>query len=272
MTVKIGLAKGGSATHDGHEYWFCNPKCREKFIADPVMYLERAAANGRGCNPPAPVSRRPRQCARRSTRARCIPRSASRARAIARSAAWRSSRRMPSLDDAPNPELVDMTRRFWISVALACRCSCSRWATCSSAFTPIAPRTRHRGSSSRSRRRSSSGAAAPFFVRGWRLARQPQPQHVHADRARHRRGVRLQPARDARARAVPATMRDHDGSVPVYFEAAAVISALVLLGQVLELRARSATVAARSARCSASRRRPRAGSRATAAKRTSRSS
>ena len=53
------------------------------------------------------------------------------------------------------------------------------------------------------------------------------------------------------------------GVVPVYFEAAAVITTLVLLGQVLELRARRRP-AARSARCSASRRRPRAGSRATA--------
>lgn len=40
---------------------------------------------------------------------------------------------------------------------------------------------------------------------------------------------------------IPLTMRTHDGGVPVYFEAAAVIVALVLLGQVLELRARSAT-------------------------------
>merc|ERR1712137_582313 len=39
----------------------------------------------------------------------------------------------------------------------------------------------------------------------------------------------------------PPTFRDHSGNVPVYFEAAAVITALVLLGQVLELRARSQT-------------------------------
>ena len=42
----------------------------------------------------------------------------------------------------------------------------------------------------------------------------------------------------------PASFRDHDGNVPVYFEAAAVITTLVLLGQVLELRARSQTGAA----------------------------
>src|ERR1700742_3526446 len=59
MTVKIGLAKGGSATHDGHEYWFCNPKCRETFIGDPVMYLERAAARAAAPPPPAPAAAPP---------------------------------------------------------------------------------------------------------------------------------------------------------------------------------------------------------------------
>jgi Cu+-exporting ATPase len=43
---------------------------------------------------------------------------------------------------------------------------------------------------------------------------------------------------------VPASFRSHDGEIPVYFEAAAVITALVLLGQVLELRARSRTSSA----------------------------
>ena len=93
------------------------------------------------------------------------------------------------------------------------------------------------------------------------VARQPQPQHVHADRARHGRRVALQRRRDARC---PASSRPRsasmDGAVPVYFEAAAVITVLVLLGQVLELRARERRPAAPSARCSTSRRRPRAAS------------
>ena len=70
----------------------------------------------------------------------------------------------------------------------------------------------------------------------------PPPQHVHADRPRHRRRVRLQRRRDARSRSsFPASFRDHGGASPVYFEAAAVITTLVLLGQVLELRARGRT-------------------------------
>src|ERR1041384_2646084 len=42
MTVTPGKARGGSATHDGQEYWFCNPRCREKFVADPARYLTAA--------------------------------------------------------------------------------------------------------------------------------------------------------------------------------------------------------------------------------------
>src|ERR1043166_3793133 len=56
MTRTPGKAKGGSATHDGHEYWFCNPRCREKFIADPETYLaaarQRAAAPAPAAPPP----------------------------------------------------------------------------------------------------------------------------------------------------------------------------------------------------------------------------
>src|ERR1051325_2832594 len=44
MSVTPGHANGGSATHAGREYWFCNPKCREKFLADPERYLQPATA------------------------------------------------------------------------------------------------------------------------------------------------------------------------------------------------------------------------------------
>ena len=84
-------------------------------------------------------------------------------------------------------------------------------------------------------------------------------------------GVRLQRRRHPRARRASRTAIAHGGVPPVYFEAAAVIITLVLLGQVLELRARSATWAP-SARSSASRRRPPGASRRTGARRTSRSS
>ena len=73
------------------------------------------------------------------------------------------------------------------------------------------------------------------------VAGAPQPQHVHADRPGHRRRLGLQRGGDTAAGAVPAGLARPDGTVAVYFEAAAVITTLVLLGQVLELRAREQT-------------------------------
>ena len=70
------------------------------------------------------------------------------------------------------------------------------------------------------------------------LAGQPQPEHVHAHRHGNGRRLALQRRRDASPRCLPAAFRGTDGAVAVYFEAAAVITVLVLLGQVLELRAR----------------------------------
>ena len=81
----------------------------------------------------------------------------------------------------------------------------------------------------------------PFFVRGWRSLVTRQPQHVHADRHRHRRRLRLQRRRHAVPRPLSRPPSACTGKWRVYFEAAAVIIALVLLGQVLELRARERT-------------------------------
>src|SRR4051812_2534982 len=55
MSVTPGKAIGGSATHAGHEYWFCNPRCRDKFIADPATYLPAADAAPAAATVKAPV-------------------------------------------------------------------------------------------------------------------------------------------------------------------------------------------------------------------------
>ena len=43
MDVTPGDAAGGSAEHAGTTYWFCNPSCRERFIADPARFLAAPA-------------------------------------------------------------------------------------------------------------------------------------------------------------------------------------------------------------------------------------
>ena len=81
----------------------------------------------------------------------------------------------------------------------------------------------------------------PFFQRGWQLARQPLTEHVYADRDRRRRSLFLQRGGNAFCRRFSRCLSKPTAGSPIYFEAAAVITVLVLLGQVLELRARSRT-------------------------------
>ena len=71
-----------------------------------------------------------------------------------------------------------------------------------------------------------------------------ESQYVHADRPGCRGGLELPASSRCCFGDFPPNMLHEGGTVPVYFEAAAVITALVLLGQVLELRARSRTNAA----------------------------
>src|SRR4051812_6563210 len=47
MSVTPGTARGGSATHAGHDYWFCNPRCKDKFVAAPERYLAPVATTAK---------------------------------------------------------------------------------------------------------------------------------------------------------------------------------------------------------------------------------
>ena len=146
-----------------------------------------------------------------------------------------------TLDAPPNPELADMTRRFWIGLVLSLPAvvlemgghlvgghgwvdqTLSNWIQLVFA-TPVV-----------------LWAGWPFFVRGWQslVTRNLNMFTLIAMGT----GVAYfysligTIAPDI----FPATFRGHGGAVAVYFEAAAVITVLVLLGQVLELRAREAT-------------------------------
>ena len=148
----------------------------------------------------------------------------------------------PTAETGPNPELVDMTRRFWIGLALALpvvalemgghlfdlhmrrQPAMSNWVQFVLA-TPVV-----------------LWAGWPFFVRGWHSLVTRNLNMFTLIAHGHRRRLALQRRRDRSRRAsFPPAFRGHDGAVAVYFEAAAVITVLVLLGQVLELRAREQT-------------------------------
>ncbi len=212
------------AEHSGREYVFCGPRCRERFLAEPARF---AAAT----TPPAPT-------------------------AVSEGTRWTCPMHPEVVRDEPgpcplcgmalepmtpatgaeeeNPELADMRRRFWTALALSAPLvmlamlgplvgGAHGWIEFALA-TPVVV-----------------WAGAPFFARGWQslvnrhlnmfslIALGTGVAYVYSLAALLAPGI------------FPSSFRGPDGQVPVYFEAAAVIVTLVLLGQVLELRARSAT-------------------------------
>src|SRR4051812_14349794 len=104
MTVKVEGAEN-TATHDGHPYYFCSTRCLGKFTAEPLRYLKPAPAE------PAPagtIFTCPMHPEIRQVGPGSCP--------ICGMALEPAE---VSLDDGPNEELVDMTRRLWIGGALA---------------------------------------------------------------------------------------------------------------------------------------------------------
>src|SRR6266566_2700088 len=144
-------------------------------------------------------------------------------------------------DEGPSGELVDMTRRFWVSLAL----TVPVLAVAMSEM--VAPDLADRVSPT-VRLWAQLVLSAPvvlwggwpFFVRGWRsiVTRSLNMFTLIALGTGTAFGYSVFAV--LMPEALPPEMR-HGGVPPVYFEAAAVITTLVLLGQVLELRARSAT-------------------------------
>ena len=235
MDVVPGQAAGGSAEHGGTTYWFCNPGCRQKFLADPARYLTTTpAAEAR----PAVVARAA------DTRIYTCPMHQE-IRQVGPGSCPKCGMALEPVesaaDEGPSQELVDMTRRFWVSLVL----TLPVFALAMSEM--MAPEV-GAWMSPTARLWTQLILTAPvvlwggwpFFVRGWQslVTRSLNMFTLIAlgTGAAFAYSVFAVLFPDA----LPHGMR-HGGVPPVYFEAAAVITALVLLGQVLELRARSAT-------------------------------
>lgn len=214
--------------HHGETYHFCSAGCRTKFAADPGRYLDKSRAQH--AVPEGTIYTCPMHPEIRQIGPGSCP-----------ICGMALEPEVVSLDDQPNPELADMTRRFWIGLVLALPAvvlemgghlvgahgwvdqTLSNWIQLGFA-TPVV-----------------LWAGWPFFVRGWQslVTRNLNMFTLIA------MGVGVAYVYSVVATVAPnifpAAFRAHDGAVAVYFEAAAVITVLVLLGQVLELRAREAT-------------------------------
>ncbi|MBS1246042.1 MAG: copper-transporting ATPase [Proteobacteria bacterium] len=270
MTVEEKSA-AGKAMHAGKAYYFCSTQCHDKFVADPVRYggaVTKAAAPadpgvlytcpmhpeirqpGPGACPKCGMALEPAGAPVQSSRTEYVcpmhPQIVRDAPGECPICGMALEPRMVTLEEEESPELVDMTRRLWVSTALAVPVFVSAMAA------EFWPETMAQFIRPHLRQWLELIVATPavvwggwiFYVRAWRsvvtwklnmftlIGLGVAVAWVYSVIATLLPGI------------FPASVKMADGMVPVYFEAAAVITALVLLGQVLELRARSATSAA----------------------------
>jgi Cu+-exporting ATPase len=232
MNIDPAAAKH-SAAHGGLTYYFCCNGCKTKFLAEPERYLA-----AKGAAPPPPAGRAiagavytcPMHPEVRQTGPGSCP-----------ICGMALEPELISAEEAPNAELADMTRRFWIAFILALPVvalemgahlfnlhvligqQASNWAQFVLS-TPIV-----------------LWAGWPFFERGARSLRTRNLNMFTLIAM----GIGVAWGYSAIATLLPGlfppAFRHADGSVAIYFEAASVITVLVLLGQVLELRARENT-------------------------------
>jgi Cu+-exporting ATPase len=244
MKVDPATARGGSHEHVGKTYWFCNPRCRERFAADPDHWLKAGpsiaamAAPGPAPAPPAgaPGERVEYVCPMDPEVLETRP-------GPCRICGMALEPRTVTLADERNPELEDMARRFRISLAL----TVPLLLLAMGAMLP--GHLVHRFLSPSAQGWLELLLATPVVVwGGWpffeRMGRSFRTGHLNMFTLI---GLGTGVAWLYSLFAVlvpgvfPLSFRGHDGEVGRYFESSAVIVTLVLMGQVLELRARHRT-------------------------------
>ena len=225
MTVDPHTAKH-RAEYRGRPYYFCSAGCKTKFTADPQKYLSKEKEV-------EPVAEGTMYTCPMHPQIRQVGPGACPICGMA------LEPEIATAETGPNPELVDMTRRFWIGLALALPVMViemsghfgAHWfAPAVSNYIQFAFATP-----------VVLWAGWPFFVRGWQslltrnlnmftlIAMGTGVAYVYSLAATFAPGI------------FPPAFRGHGGTPAVYFEAASMITVLVLIGQVLELRARAAT-------------------------------
>lgn len=232
MKVHPSTAKGGQSRFNGRTYYFCNAKCKTKFDANPETYLN-------------PVKSKPDSETEREKIYTCPMHAEIRQKGPGSCpiCGMALEPEEVSLNEVTNPELIDFTRRFKVSAILSIPLFIlsmsdlipgqllqnlvrGQWMVYVQFFlaTPVV-----------------LWGGWPFFERGWisiktmklnmftLIAIGTGMAYVYSLVATFLPGL------------FPTSFRSHGGMIAVYYEAAAVITTLVLLGQVLELRARSRT-------------------------------
>jgi len=246
MSVNRETAKH-RVSYQAQEYFFCSARCRERFEAEPEKFLQPKQPEP--VTPAGTIYTCPMHPEVRQVGPGSCP-----------ICGMALEPEQVSLDDAPDPELIDMTRRFWIALALTLPVFVIEMGSHLGLMHLVPPLWSNWISFALSTP-VVLWAGAPFFVRGWRS--------LGLDPEKWLSGFRTRSSPDKKAtrhlnmftliamgtgvaflysvvgtlapQLFPPAFRDMHGTVAVYFEAAAVITVLVLLGQVLELRARERT-------------------------------
>ncbi len=222
----------GKMDYKGHAYYFCNKSCLEKFRLDPEKYL--------GAEKPLPMTEIvqpdagllpiiytcPMDPEVRQDRPGPCPK-----------CGMALEPESVSLQEGPNPELIEMKRRFWISLVLTLPVLLIAMGEMVSSFrvpggvwtqlilaTPVV-----------------LWGGWPFFQRGWASIVNRSLNMFTLIAVGTGAAYSYSIIATLLPDQLPETFRGHHGSPDVYFEASAVIITLVLLGQVLELRARAQT-------------------------------
>ena len=250
MTVDPATARF-RAEHRGETFYFCSAGCEAKFRADPERYAgppAAAAQEHHPAGPPPPPAPLPAAAAGTEWTCPMHPEVVRDRPGFCPICGMGLEPRVATgaAGEEENPELRDMTRRFWVSAAL----SLPLVVLAMGMMLPGDPFARllpHRALGWLELLLATPvvlWGGWPFFVRGWYslvhralnmftlIALGVGVAYLYSLAARLAPGL------------FPAAFRDAHGQVGAYFEAAAVIVTLVLLGQVLELRARSRTGAA----------------------------
>ena len=233
--MTVDAASALALTVDDTEYFFCSAGCRTKFAATPAYYLDRSKegprntplASGEDADgviwtcPMHPEVRRdaPGSCPLCGMALEPLE---------------------PTLEEGPNLELIDFTRRLWLSVLLATPLvvlamgpelfgwdllpmGVSMWVQLALASPVVL------------------WAARPFFERGWESIKTRKLNMFTLISIGIGVAYTYSVVATVAPGIFPQSLRTMGGAVPVYFEVAAVITALIFVGQVLELRARTAT-------------------------------
>src|SRR5437899_7669984 len=151
----------------------------------------------------------------------------------------------PTTDEGSSAELADMTRRFWVSVVLTLPLLALAMAEMfEPALVQSLPTPLRLWGQLLLATPVVLWGGWPFFVRGWQSVVNRSLNMFTLIALGIGVAYLYSVIATLAPQMFPASFRDVMGNVPVYFEAAAVITTLVLLGQVLELKARSATSSA----------------------------